>query len=646
MSISGSIADGNTATLQPFTNGTPIDLGGADSATTLGLTDAEVDAIGANILRVGNAAAGTITVTAPISISGPSGSTLTLIGGADFVETGSGSIAATAVAFSGGGSVTFDGANAVTCISASISGDFLFRKAQSNTLGIRSGDLSLPGVSVGGSITLKTNFIEVQSPLHAGVAGTISIQPLTANQPINLGAESAGSLSLTDAEFSLINASAIRIGSSQSGDISITGGITVPPQTLTLLAGGGIFETGSLSVANLRVESLYATAMNGNNDVNVLTANVSENAQSFTFKDVDDLVIGTVDGASGISLPAGANASINLTAGATTQSAAANIAGPVLNLFGAGPFTLNNPGNDVTAVAGVVTGALRYTDANALTIGTPGLASDFRIVATGLGGQLQLIDLHDDKGEFASVGITISARPTSAGGSLASHFAGKLGALIVTSDIRGATLAADGKIGTVTVRGSFVGGKLSTGAAFGTIDIRGDIIGSAASPVVISAVGRAVSPASGPDFAIASLIVGERVESLRVLAGYDAAGAAKNADASIGEIRVGKTWQAGTVLAGVGPGVDGLDGTADDRPLAGAGVRNKVGIVSQIARLVIKGAATGSVTIGDSFGIIAEKIASARVNGTPLPFTPGAHTSGDFFPVGGGTDFAIGEVPA
>ena len=163
---------------------------------------------------------------------------------------------------------------------------------------------------------------------------------------------------------------------------------------------------------------------------------------------------------------------------------------------------------------------------------------------------------------------------------------------------------------------------------------------------MISAVGRAVSPASGPDFAIASLIVGGRVESLRVLAGYDAAGAAKNADASIGEIRVGKAWQAGTVLAGVGPGVDGLDGTTDDRPLAGAGVRNKVGVVSQIARLVIKGAATGSVTIGDSFGIIAEKIASARVNGTPLPFTPGAHTSGDFFPVGGGTDFAIGEVPA
>ena len=44
-----------------------------------------------------------------------------------------------------------------------------------------------------------------------------------------------------------------------------------------------------------------------------------------------------------------------------------------MNLFGAGPFTSNNPGNDVTAVAGVIADALSYTDANALTIGTPGL---------------------------------------------------------------------------------------------------------------------------------------------------------------------------------------------------------------------------------------------------------------------------------
>ncbi|HET6572574.1 MAG TPA: hypothetical protein VFG68_03150, partial [Fimbriiglobus sp.] len=53
-------AGGGTVTLTPFTAGNTIDLGGADAAGTLGLTDAELDRVTAGLLRVGDVAAGAI----------------------------------------------------------------------------------------------------------------------------------------------------------------------------------------------------------------------------------------------------------------------------------------------------------------------------------------------------------------------------------------------------------------------------------------------------------------------------------------------------------------------------------------------------------------------------------------------------------
>jgi alpha-tubulin suppressor-like RCC1 family protein len=69
MNISGAIsgAGSSIVTLYPTTNSTPIDLGAADSANTLGLTDAELDLITAGTLAIGNASSGAITVSAVIS---------------------------------------------------------------------------------------------------------------------------------------------------------------------------------------------------------------------------------------------------------------------------------------------------------------------------------------------------------------------------------------------------------------------------------------------------------------------------------------------------------------------------------------------------------------------------------------------------
>ena len=80
------LAGPNTATLRPFTNGTLINLGGADAAGTLGLTDAELDTISAAKLKIGDANSGTITVSA--DITRPGTTDMQLNSGGDVVISG------------------------------------------------------------------------------------------------------------------------------------------------------------------------------------------------------------------------------------------------------------------------------------------------------------------------------------------------------------------------------------------------------------------------------------------------------------------------------------------------------------------------------------------------------------------------------
>ena len=59
-----------SATLGGASSGTLIDLGGTDTANTLGLTDAELDGITAGILRIGGPNSGTISFTNAITPAG------------------------------------------------------------------------------------------------------------------------------------------------------------------------------------------------------------------------------------------------------------------------------------------------------------------------------------------------------------------------------------------------------------------------------------------------------------------------------------------------------------------------------------------------------------------------------------------------
>ncbi len=217
-------------------------------------------------------------------------------------------------------------------------------------------------------------------------------------------------------------------------------------------------------------------------------------------------------------------------------------------------------------------------------------------------------------------------------GSLVSNLTGNLGRLTVKASIHDASVLGTGSIGAVAINGSFLGGRLSAGADLGTITVRGDIAGTAASPVIISAFGKAVAPTKGLDVAIKSLKVLGGVDFLRVLAGYDLTLAALNADASISSIFAGADWHASTALAGTTAGADGFAGTADDAKIVGT--RDNAKIFSTIASVTIRGQASGTIAGGDTFGIVAEQITKAKVAKAALKFDKGPNDAADAFAFG------------
>ena len=106
------------------------------------------------------------------------------------------------------------------------------------------------------------------------------------------------------------------------------------------------------------------------------------------------------------------------------------------------------------------------------------------------------------------------------------------------------------------------------------------------------------------------------VTDAQILAGYDAALAPQNADAGIGPILVGGDWLASSVAAGIADATH--DGFGQNDTLIPGG---DPALFAQIAKIVIAGTATGSAAPGDFFGITAEIIKRAKINGVALALT-------------------------
>jgi fibronectin-binding autotransporter adhesin len=287
-------AGAGVVTLRPLTSGKAIDLGGADTASALGLSDAELDQITAGTLRIGDSNSGAITVSAQVSPQNTN--VLHLISNATVTAAAAG-ISETKLAIEATGNVNFtspstDITNGVAIVSSSgdinftngggsftdtvdgvdrieatngsvhltsLSGPiFINNTAADHELLAKTGvTFSLPSVNArlemfGGASILNTasggvSITADDVNFHGGTITAsgqlISLRPETAGVEIDLGSIGSdfdGVFELSDFEFNQLDAAAINIGGGSSGPIRFSANLSrdaLSTAEINLLAG-------------------------------------------------------------------------------------------------------------------------------------------------------------------------------------------------------------------------------------------------------------------------------------------------------------------------------------------------------------------------------------------------------------------------
>jgi hypothetical protein len=240
---------GYKVTLQPSTANTAINLGSATDAAagTLELSNTEIGWVRAKTLQIGNASSGSITAAADIT-----------------------PLAGTNINLTSGAAINFTG-----------------------------GTLN----SSGGAIALAADSVEIGATAALNAAsGAVTIGPLSPNVPISLGVETAGQLSLTDAELDRVTAGTINVGNATSGAITIATDITRAAATAMNLASGASinFTTGTINTNGGNL----VLAPGGTGSVGVVNVNtdVTVGAGTLSFGGNRNLLIpifGTTEGQPG-----------------------------------------------------------------------------------------------------------------------------------------------------------------------------------------------------------------------------------------------------------------------------------------------------------------------------------------------------------
>jgi hypothetical protein len=243
-----------------------------------------------------------------------------------------------------------------------------------------------------GTVSLSVADADIQANVTS--TNTVSVVTSQAGRTINLGTNTAGSLSLTDAELDRITASTIQVGSAIAGTITVSAAIdTLNTNTLSLTTGGSISQNAGATITegSLRVVSAGAVNLTQSNKVGTLAGSTTNAAANFDYTDADALTLGTVFGTSGITttngtititsggamtisndVTAGTNGSVFLTANSGNMAVNANVRS---NAAGNGTGTLNlvtTNGNMTTNGSGLLqaTGVNGTALLRSLTAGT------------------------------------------------------------------------------------------------------------------------------------------------------------------------------------------------------------------------------------------------------------------------------------
>jgi len=431
-------ATGGIVTLRSQTAANTIVLGSATdvAANTLELSGTELDNVTANILRIGNAAAGNLSVSAAIAPSGTT--TLSLVTGGTVTQTNT--ITETNLAIQSAGAVTLNGTNDVDNLAANVSGatnTFQFTDiddvtipataidgvtglttnngAITLTIGTTTDDAALTvngAVASGGAaINLFGDHMALTTTVNAG-AGTVTLAPESTadtGDAINLGgADGTDTLGLTSTELNNVTAGILRIGNASAGNISVSAAIAPSgTSTLSLVTGGTVTQTNTITETNLAIQSAGAVTLNGANDAGNLAANVSGATNAFQFTDINAVTIPAtaIDGVTGMTTNNGA---ITLSIGTITDNAALTINGAVAS----GGAAINLFADNMTLAASVNAGA------NIATLAPLTSAGDIND-AVDLGGvdAADVLGLTDTELDFVTA-TTLIVGSTSASGAI------------------------------------------------------------------------------------------------------------------------------------------------------------------------------------------------------------------------------------
>ncbi|MEO8353803.1 MAG: hypothetical protein ABI680_18910, partial [Chthoniobacteraceae bacterium] len=119
----------------------------------------------------------------------------------------------------------------------------------------------------------------------------------------------------------------------------------------------------------------------------------------------------------------------------------------------------------------------------------------------------------------------------------------------------------------------------------------------------------------------------------------DVSESAIRGDNTMGAIKVLGNWTASDLAAGVAAGNDGFFGTDDDTLIAGG-----TPLISRIASILIKGAASGTEGGKDHFGFVAAQIDAFKAAGTKQKLNRGASNDLEGLLVGATGDVTVREL--
>ncbi|MBL8490414.1 MAG: hypothetical protein JNM82_06505, partial [Rhodocyclaceae bacterium] len=271
MNVAAPVTATGNVLLSVQSGGRSVTLG-SEVAGQLSLTDAELDQFSTPSLSIQGYG---IQIAAPLSFAAGSLPLVALKALSTGINQSAGAtVSASNLALTAISGVSMGETNAVDTLAGSTTGynaSFSFNNgATPLTIGSVATETGIQQTYYYGSLTLTANDLTIAQPVVSNTYGSIvinadtlaigasvtssgantTIRPLTAGREIDFGTETAGKLSLTSAELGFVSANNFYLGSTATGNVTVSAATTAPG-TVQVTSGGILAVNAPFTATNL-----------------------------------------------------------------------------------------------------------------------------------------------------------------------------------------------------------------------------------------------------------------------------------------------------------------------------------------------------------------------------------------------------------